>query len=75
MPTLFKYLIDTCISDVSKLLKNFMKIQYNCMKHVSMYNTKTFSINEPKMKIVLFMNDFKKGMRLIVLFLYVNNRM
>jgi len=30
-------------------------------KHVSI------SLDEPKMKIVIFMNDFKKGMRLILL--------
>ena len=28
------------------------------MKHISMYNIETPFLNEPKMKIVLFMGDF-----------------
>ena len=39
-----------------------------------MYNIEAFSLNEPKVKIILFMNDFQIGIGLIVLFLYVNNK-
>ena len=46
-------------------------IQLYSVDTLSMYNIKTLSLNEPKMKIVHFVNDLKKEMRLIVLFLYM----
>ena len=51
---LYKY-----VDDVSKLFKN--SIQLHETYHA--YNIETLSLGEQKMKIILFINDFKKWMR------------
>lgn len=37
-------------------------------------NIEAFSFNEQKMKIVLIIDDFKKAVKLIILFQFINNR-
>ena len=57
-------------------IKKVTKIQYNYIWDIKVcitYKHRSMSFDEPKMKIVFFMDDFKKGIKLI-LFLFVDNR-
>lgn len=44
------------------------------MKHIRMCDEETLYLDTPNVQFVLFVNDFKKGMRFMVVFIYVNSR-